>query len=232
MRSPQDGYARGLVQWDKGRLDAIAYDFDFRAAHALAVGKTVVTMPSLINLFLLMKDYVPRLAGYDPVSIVECGVAGGGSLLFLATLAKRFLFNNAEIVGIDTFDGHPADEIGDADWHKAGDFRVAPDIVTNLYRDLNVILPARVLRKRFRDAEPDLSESRVALCHIDADTKAGVTSAIELVMPRMVPGGYVVFDDPLHPTCLGAMEAVENEMVRKLGLNAEQACPHLVFRSP
>jgi hypothetical protein len=231
-RNPGDGYRRGLVQWNQEELDKITTDTDFRHALGLARGKTVVTNQSLVNLFLLMKEYIPKLCDSgDPVLIAEFGVARGGSLLFLASLAKRFL-NNAGMLGLDTFRGHPEEEINNSiDWHKAGDFRVSQDEVSDLYSLCNSIIPTRIIKGRFQETAAILGVTPwIALCHIDADTRMGVSSAIEASIPHMLPGGYMVFDDPLFPTCIGAMEAVENLMVRKYGFNAEQVCPHLVYR--
>jgi hypothetical protein len=47
----------------------------------------------------------------------------------------------------------------------------------------------------------------------------------------MVPGGYIMLDDPLYSSCIGAFEAVEDVMIRRDGLHAEQVFPHLIFRS-
>jgi len=48
----------------------------------------------------------------------------------------------------------------------------------------------------------------------------------------MVPGGYIVLDDALFSSCLGATEVVEDLMIRRDGLNSEQIYPHYVFRAP
>ena len=48
----------------------------------------------------------------------------------------------------------------------------------------------------------------------------------------MAPATHVVFDDPLHGSCLGAFDAVQELMIRELDLTAEQVYPHLVFRCP
>lgn len=219
------------MQWDKEAFAAVTGAADFRRGWSVSEGRTVVSPNSLVNLFLLMWEYVPKICD-GPVTIAELGVAKGGSLLFLATLGKAFV-PHAQMLGIDVFEGHPAEEIGPSDWHKAGDFAVTPDEVTDLYRMANQIVPSRIIRKKFSHAAADVAASPpIALCHIDADTKIGVSSAIEATIDHMVPGGYMVFDDPLFPTCLGAMEAVENIMIRRHGLNAEQVCPHLVFRVP
>lgn len=51
-------------------------------------------------------------------------------------------------------------------------------------------------------------------------------------MPAMSAGAHIVFDDPLHGSCLGAFDAVQELLIRELGLTAEQGYPHLVFRYP
>ena len=48
----------------------------------------------------------------------------------------------------------------------------------------------------------------------------------------MVPEGYIVFDDPLHGSCLGAMQAIEETLLHEDRLFAEQMYPHPVYRYP
>jgi hypothetical protein len=45
-------------------------------------------------------------------------------------------------------------------------------------------------------------------------------------------GGYIVFDDPLFGSCLGAFQAVEELLIRRDGHSAEQVYPHLLYRYP
>ena len=70
------------------------------------------------------------------------------------------------------------------------------------------------------------------LAHIDCDIYDSMKYSYNAVKHFMVPGGYIVFDDPLFGTCLGAFQAVEDEVIRKDGLSAEQVYPHLVYRYP
>ena len=44
------------------------------------------------------------------------------------------------------------------------------------------------------------------------------------------PGGYVVFDDPLFSSCIGAFDAMAESFVRERALLPEQVYPHFVFR--
>jgi len=47
----------------------------------------------------------------------------------------------------------------------------------------------------------------------------------------MVPGGYIVFDDATTSSCIGATAVVEDDVIRRDGLNSEQIFPHFVFRA-
>jgi hypothetical protein len=71
----------------------------------------------------------------------------------------------------------------------------------------------------------------VRLAHIDCDIYSAVTYSYRVSKPYMVDGGYWVFDDPLHSSCIGAMEAVAEHVIQADGRFAEQAFPHLVYRS-
>jgi hypothetical protein len=71
----------------------------------------------------------------------------------------------------------------------------------------------------------------VALAHIDSDIYTAVASAYEAVMPHMVEGAYLVFDDATVASCLGATEAVEELVIRRDNMHAEQIFPQFVFRA-
>ena len=76
------------------------------------------------------------------------------------------------------------------------------------------------------------SIGRLRLSHIDCDLYDGVMASYEGSRTKMVPDGYIVFDDPLVSSCLGALEAIESLVIRRDGLYAEQVFPHLVYRAP
>ena len=67
---------------------------------------------------------------------------------------------------------------------------------------------------------------------IDIDIYTSVRFSIAFIKEHVVPGAYIIFDDPLISTCLGALKSVEQDLVQKEGLFAEQAYPHLVYRFP
>ena len=121
------------------------------------------------------------------------------------------------------------------DLHRAGDF--ADTSLDEFRRDIARAKLEDVVRPRkglFHDSFPGLAAQglRIALAHVDCDIYEGVKYAIEASRPLMVPAGYFVFDDPLHGSCLGAMQAIEETLLHEDRLFAEQMYPHPVYRYP
>ncbi len=176
---------------------------------------------SLMNLYLLIRFFVPKGA------IVEFGSYRGGSTLFMATIAKAHR-PDLHIYALDTFEGMP--ETGELDLHKQGDFSDTSldELIQQI--QLNNLTNLTPVQGLFVDGVKQLPTNiNVALAHIDCDIYNAAVFAAEWALNNN--SAYVVFDDPLYSTCLGAMQAVEEVCVRKYGLNAEQAYPHLVYRS-
>ncbi len=228
-RNIDEGYQRG-VGLEFGELRrVVANDPDFREAHSIAEGRTIVSKDRLMNLFLLLKFYLPQIAHGH---IVEYGSYNGGSALFLANLAKKFL-PSTSVFALDTYAGMPeTDKAIDA--HGKGDF------ITQKLTDLNDLKSRHGLdnlefvQGLFENTTAGVMAraQNVLLAHIDCDIYEAVKYAYQASKPYMVPSGYFVFDDPTTSTCLGAMEAIEECVIQADHLHAEQVFPHLVFRHP
>jgi len=231
-RSPRDGYARAWGLEYGGLRDAVRADPIYVAALSLAAGRTIQASDCRMNLFLLLKYFLPQLVPQSgPGSIVEFGSYRGGSAIFLAAVCAR-LNLDARVFGLDTFTGMPPTDKS-IDAHFAGNFSDV-DLA-----ELRSHVAACGLAQRlefiqgvFPDTAPRVLESvpPVLVAHIDCDAYAAVAYAWEIVKPRMAPGGYVVFDDAQSAGCLGATEAVEEFLIRRDGLHCEQIWPHFVFR--
>jgi Macrocin-O-methyltransferase (TylF) len=223
------GYQRGLALAIPAVAEKLKLDLDFQEAMELAAGRTIVIENNLANIFMLMKLYIPeRPFGH----IVEFGSFKGGSAIFMASLAQKF-FPNIQILAFDTFTGMPPTDKA-IDLHNAGDFQGVDLAELRQYVEAIGLRNLHFVEGLFENTAPPAVKElgRIALCHIDCDIRSAIQSAYDTTQPYVVPGGYWVFDDPLQPTCLGAMEAVEDLLIRRDGLNAEQVSPHLVFRQP
>jgi len=228
-RNLYEGYQRGVGLAFANLGARIAVDPDFYRARALAGNRTIVGDVNLWNIFLLIKFFLPRLPfGH----IVEFGSYKGGSAIFMAALAEKFL-PGVQAIGFDTFSGMPATD-QTVDVHRTGGFSDVDLSELRRYVDWAGLRNLTFVQGYFEEtAAATLRQpGGVALCHIDCDIRSAVEHAYDATKPYMVPGGYWVFDDPLQPTCLGATEAVEDLLIRRDSLNAEQVWPHLVFREP
>ena len=228
-RNPYEGYQRGQGLVIPGIAENLKMDFDFQETLQLSGGRTIVDENNLANIFMLIKLFVPRLSfGH----IAEFGSFKGGSAIFMALLAQKFL-PNAQILAFDTFSGMPLTDKA-VDLHNAGDFQGVDLPELRQYVEEIGLRNLHFVQGKFEDTAPKVVQEiqRFALCHIDCDIRSAIQSAYDTTRPYMVPGGYWVFDDPLKPTCLGATEAVEDLLIRRDLLNAEQVWPHLVFREP
>lgn len=226
-RSPRDGYARGYGLEFDALSEKIALDPLYRSASALAEGRSIQSERNRMNLFLLLRFFARALPRGD---IVEFGSYRGGSAIFMARVAQELL-PGTRVFAFDTFSGIPyADRA--IDQHTAGDFNdVDFEELSSFVADAQ-LSNLHLIRGRFEETAPS-AIGRIAgirLCHVDCDVREAVAFSYETARPKMVPGGYMVFDDALYSTCLGATEAVEELVIRRDGLHSEQVYPHFVFR--
>jgi hypothetical protein len=228
-RNLYEGYQRGIGLAFSNLGARIAADPDFGRARTLAGSRTIVGDANLANIYLLIKFFLPRL----PFGrIVEFGSYKGGSAIFMAALAQKFL-PGVQVIGFDTFGGMPnTDRAVDA--HHAGSFSDVDLTELCQYVKGAGLQNLKFVKGYFEETAGATLQQQgsVAFCHIDCDIRSAVEYAYETTRPHMVPGGYWVFDDPLVADCVGAAEAVEDLLIRRDGLNSEQLYPHYVFREP
>lgn len=200
---------------------------DFGAYHELASPHTLVS-PDRCHVLLTLARQALRLDG----TVVECGVFRGGTAMLLAK-AIADAGSAARLSLFDTFEGMPATDPA-RDLHRAGDFA---DTSLESVRARVLSVPG-VVRERV-DFHPGwipatfagAALDRIALAHIDVDIHRSVLDCCEYLYPRVVDGGFMVFDDYGFPTCPGARAAVDeffrDKPERPLVLPTGQA---IVFR--
>jgi hypothetical protein len=223
------GYLRGWgLEFGEMYESRIERDPLFRDALDYARRRgTLVTRPKLANLFLILKYGFAGLHG----DIFEFGSYRGGSAAFIAFMV-RSLGLRARVYACDTFEGLPATS-ETRDLHSAGDFRDADLSGFRAFirseRLEDVLLPVVGLFERtlppILDTKPAL-----ALVHIDCDIYEPIKYLLRTCEPHYESGGYLVFDDPLFSSCIGAFDAMAEDLLRDRALLPEQVYPHLVFR--
>ena len=236
-RSVYDGYVRGCGL-KYGNIRDLCNDDDvFSGAMTLATSeapngksRTIVSPINLMNIFTIIKLNLSHLR--DVGHIIEFGSLRGGSAIFLAHVAKHLL-PGTQIISFDTFAGFPATK-PEIDAYAAGSFEAVDLSELRCFAARHELNNLTFIEGNFEDTVPQALKEikKVCLAHIDCDLYDSVTFAYEQTKPYLSEGSYIVFDDPLVPTCIGAFEAIEELLIRRDGLHAEQIFPHLVFRAP
>ncbi len=142
----------------------------------------------------------------------ECGVYKGGTAMLLAALIERVSAGAAGAVNdpitlrlFDTFAGMP-DTDAARDVHRRGDFADTDA------RAVRARVPQPFVRLHpglIPQSFAGLEASRVALAHVDVDIYSSVTDCCRFIYPRMLGGGFMIFDDYGFDTCPGARQAVD-----------------------
>jgi predicted O-methyltransferase YrrM len=226
-RNPLDGYSRGWGLQFGDLAKKILADPIYRDAIKLAEGRTIQAELCRMNLFLIVRFYLSRLASGD---IIEFGSYRGGSAIFLAATAKAIGLNS-HVWALDTYEGMP--EVDPSiDLHQKGDFRDVDYEELVQFAGQAGLNNLTFVRGRFEDTMSDVIKKArpIALAHVDCDIYSAVAYSYESIREHMVEGGYIAFDDAHYSSCLGATEAVEDLVIRRDGKNCEQIFPHFVFR--
>lgn len=126
-------------------------------------------------------------------SIVEVGVYRGGSAYFLAQLERPLYL-------YDTFEGIPFQ--GPLDGNHVGKFS------DTSAEAVQALIPhATVIKGLFPQTCVDMGP--ISFVHVDCDQYESVKACINVLGPRMVHGGMMLFDDFGVADCEGATRAVQ-----------------------
>jgi hypothetical protein len=228
-RCVTDGYARGWGLQFGDLRSKVASDPLYREAMRFVQGRSVVAEDNRMNIFLILRDYLKHV---EFGHIAEFGSYKGGNALFMAYVAGR-LYPGMRVYAFDSFAGMPETDAR-IDAHSAGDFADVDLDELRRFADAQQIKNIEFVKGLFEDTVPTTLPrlGTIALAHIDCDIYSAVAYSYDAIKPFVVDGGYIVFDDAVVSSCLGATEAVEELAIRRDGLHSEQIFPHFVFRAP
>lgn len=140
----------------------------------------------------------------------ECGVYKGGTAMLLADLIgqeqEKTNRRPVRLQLFDTFEGMP-DTDSQRDLHQRGDFRDTSleSVEKRVGREGIAVFHKGLIPDTF----DGLEASKIAFAHIDVDIYQSIMDCCNFIYPRLVPGGFIVFDDYGHPSCPGARQAVD-----------------------
>lgn len=225
-RNINDGYARGWGLQFGDLKQKILNDPLYQSALKLIQGRSILSEDNRMNLFLIMKYFLPKITEGD---IIEFGSYKGGNAIFMASIASK-LYPNVKVYALDTFAGMPETDKS-IDAHSKGNFADVDFAELKAYAQKFENL--HFVPGLFEETAPEVLKrvKSLSLVHIDCDIYSAVKYSYECTKPYMVPGGYWVFDDATYSSCIGATEVVEDFVIRRDQLNSEQIFPHFVFRA-
>ena len=136
----------------------------------------------------------------------ECGVYKGGTALLLAEVLATGGASSSRLHLFDTFEGMPETD-PTRDLHRRGEF--ADTSLAAVRQRVGgadrVVYHQGVIPKTFQG----LDEATIAFAHVDVDLYRSVLDCCAFIVPRLTPGGFLVFDDYGFPSCPGARRAVD-----------------------
>ncbi len=152
--------------------------------------------------------------------IVECGVGRGQTFLFWVMLSYDEA-TGRRIWGFDSFEGFP--EPGEEDEStrnpQKGEWNYCEpsDILAMLHEAGFESEFARryvtLVKGFFEESLPKYSGNRIALLHLDGDLYQSYKASLELLYPKVVKNGVIMFDEYLgtmeHQNYPGAHQAID-----------------------
>ena len=130
--------------------------------------------------------------------IVECGIWKGGMAIYLAKT-----FPTRTIWLADSFEGFQHPDTGKyyfkGESHKAGGMATPLEGVQQALAKYEVdVTRINLLEGFVKDTLPQAKIDKIALLRVDVDAYSATREVLDELYPKVVAGGYIVFDD----TCL------------------------------
>lgn len=139
--------------------------------------------------------------------IWECGVYKGGTADMFAMLRDKYGDSNTHILRLfDTFEGMPECDLNH-DFNLKGMFSDTSfeQIKTDFSRYKNVFIHRGFIPDTFEGLEI----KRIAFLHCDLDIYKSIIDNLNFCYPRMLSGGFIIFDDYGYHETPGARKAVD-----------------------
>jgi predicted O-methyltransferase YrrM len=184
---------------------------------------------SLLKVFLLAELIVAE----QLTRVVEIGVYRGRLFLPLGRLMARL--GRGEMVGIDPYSAAAAvqrdvelEAIDLVEWPSTIDWEA-------MYRDVSEGMArwqmgerARLIRQRGEDAAGEFADAPIDLLHVDGNhDREAVSRDVELYLPHLRDGGFLVMDDIAWPSVRPVYEELRgrHELVFELVEKGLYLCP-------
>ncbi|NGX56465.1 MAG: 8-demethyl-8-(2,3-dimethoxy-alpha-L-rhamnosyl)-tetracenomycin-C 4'-O-methyltransferase [Candidatus Anoxychlamydiales bacterium] len=190
---------KNIEIYENCKLNKKLYDFNFRQTVNNISDKTLISEDRLYMLYQLAKN-CKKIDG----DIAEMGVYKGGSAKLISDAVNK---TNKKLFLFDTFQGMPEVDKTKDNFHKKDDFNDTDiESVKKLFIGNSNV---KLIPGFFPKTAENILNNKFCFVHIDADIYPSVLDSCTFFYPRMVKGGYLIFDDYGFETCKGAKSAVD-----------------------
>lgn len=171
-----------------------------------------------VSKFLYFKRVFDLIRNLDG-DVVECGVGPGHSLLMFSFLAREE-GKRRKLWGFDSFEGFPKPSLHDKSERnvRRGEWSVSiPEVKERLLRagleKEFFSTQVTLVRGWFQNTLPRYRGDSIALLHIDCDLYESYKMVLDLLYPKVCPGGAILFDEYMrtyeHLEFPGASKAID-----------------------
>ncbi len=190
------GTGKNYVAWSK--------DVDFQAALAKIKSYTLLEEDRLFPLWQFA-----RQARVLPGAMAQVGVFRGGSARLIAQVKEG---NGQKLYLFDTFEGMPEVNEG-IDLHKKGDFKnTSLESVKKIFNDTKDVVFCPGF---FPQTSGPAQHEKFSFVYIDVDIYQSVVDSLNFFYPRMLPGGFIIFDDYMGKHTPGVKKALDEFLADK-----------------
>jgi O-methyltransferase len=117
------------------------------------------------------------------------------------------------------------------DTHKVGSMADTDyQFVVDLFKDYSNV---EIYKGTIPETFIGLENTIISLAHIDVDNYESVKHCIKFIYPRIISGGYIIFDDYGCGSCPGAKKAVDeylSDKVEKIYRSGENDNPQAFIK--
>jgi predicted O-methyltransferase YrrM len=164
---------------------------------------------------LVIADLIAR---HEIRDTIEIGVYRGRSLLPVATMLR--IAGRGVATGIDPWSAEEAIQEdthavgpGVNEWVRAQDWEAIYQSVVDRVDAYLLTEHCRILRMTSEAAAPQIADASVGVVHIDGNhDRAAVERDVELYLPKLIPGGFLVLDDASWDSVRPVIEGLRGEL--------------------
>lgn len=157
--------------------------------------------------------------------VVEFGCYIGTTSLFIQRLLQLRREKKSFHV-YDSFEGLPEkskeDNSSAGEQFKAGELMVNKKQFIREFQKANLPLPV-IHKGWFSDLNEKDTPEQIAFAFLDGDFYGSIKTSLQLVLPRMQPGGAIIIDDYAREALPGAAKAVQESLPEYLKTHIQTA---------